>query len=112
LAVRPGYAEYFRYLADRGEYPADLEAELSRGLADSRQELSFERTRPDGRVLEVRRNAVPGGGFVLIYGDITDRKRAEEQIREARDAAERRSANSGRPSNSSSSNRRWRLWAS
>src|SRR5262252_8607266 len=32
LALRPGYAEYFRYLADRGEYPADLEAELSRGL--------------------------------------------------------------------------------
>jgi signal transduction histidine kinase len=87
--VRPGYAEYFRYLADRGEYPADLEAELSRGLADSRQELSFERTRPDGRVLEVRRNAVPGGGFVLIYGDITERKRAEEQIRDARDAAEK-----------------------
>jgi signal transduction histidine kinase len=31
---------------------------------------------------------VPGGGFVLIYGDITKRKRAEEAIREARDAAE------------------------
>jgi signal transduction histidine kinase len=89
LAVRPGSAEYFRYLADRGEYPADLEAQLSRGLADSRQELSFERTRPDGRVLEVRRNAVPGGGFVLIYSDITERKRAEGQIREARDAAEK-----------------------
>jgi len=88
LAVRPGYAEYFRYLADRGEYPADLEAELSRGLADSRQEVSFERTRPDGRVLEVRRNAVPGGGFVLIYSDITERKRAEAEIRAARDAAE------------------------
>ncbi|HJU17878.1 MAG TPA: GAF domain-containing protein [Stellaceae bacterium] len=56
LAARPGYAEYFRHLAERGEYPADLEAELSRGLADSRQELSFERTRPDGRILEVRRN--------------------------------------------------------
>ena len=89
LTVRPGYAEYFRYLADRGEFSADLETELTRGLADSRQELSFERTRPDGHVLEVRRNAVPGGGFVLIYGDITERKRAEEQIREARDAAEK-----------------------
>ena len=29
-----------------------------------------------------------GGGFVLIYSDITERKRAEEAIRTARDAAE------------------------
>src|ERR1700751_441086 len=48
----------------------------------------FERTRPDGRVIEVRRNPVPGGGFVLIYADITERKRAEEAISAARDAAE------------------------
>jgi two-component system, NtrC family, sensor kinase len=32
---------------------------------------------------------VPGGGFVLIYADITERKRAEEAIRAARDAAEK-----------------------
>src|SRR5207342_992485 len=48
----------------------------------------LERVRPDGRVIEVRRNAVSGGGFVLIYSDITERKRSEEQIRAARDAAE------------------------
>jgi hypothetical protein len=33
--------------------------------------LRLERTRPDGHVIEVRRNPVPGGGFVLIYADIT-----------------------------------------
>jgi two-component system, NtrC family, sensor kinase len=88
LAGRPSYAEYFRYLADRGEYSADLEAELSRANEDPRQELRVERTRPDGRVIEVRRNPVPGGGFVLIYADITERKRAEKAIRAARDAAE------------------------
>jgi two-component system NtrC family sensor kinase len=88
LAQRPSYADYFRYLAERGEYSADLEAELSRLNEDPRQVLCLERTRPDGRVIEVRRNPVPGGGFVLIYADITERKRAEQAIRAARDAAE------------------------
>jgi two-component system NtrC family sensor kinase len=88
LAQRPSYADYFRYLAARGEYSADLEAELSRTLDDTSRELRFERTRPDGRVIEVRRNPVPGGGFVLIYADITVRKQAEGAIRAARDAAE------------------------
>jgi two-component system NtrC family sensor kinase len=31
---------------------------------------------------------VPGGGFVLIYSDITERKRSEEEVRAARDTAE------------------------
>ncbi|MGA8561587.1 MAG: PAS-domain containing protein, partial [Pseudolabrys sp.] len=88
LAGRPSYAGYFRYLADRGEYSADLEAQLSRTIDDTRREMRFERTRPDGRIIEVRRNSVPGGGFVLIYADVTERKRAEEAIRAARDAAE------------------------
>ena len=88
LAGRPSSAEYFRYLADRGEYSTDLEAQLSRTIEDTRREMRFERTRPDGRVMEVRRNPVSGGGFVLIYADITERKRAEEAIRIARDAAE------------------------
>jgi two-component system, NtrC family, sensor kinase len=88
LAQRPSYADYFRYLAARGEYSADLEAELSRALGDMSREMRLERTRPDGRVIEVRRNPVPGGGFVLIYADITERKRAEQAIRVARDTAE------------------------
>jgi PAS domain S-box-containing protein len=88
LAGRPNYAEYFRYLAERGEYSTDLEAELSRTIEDTSREMRLERARPDGRVIEVRRNPVAGGGFVLIYSDITERKRAEEAIRTARDAAE------------------------
>ena len=88
LAGRPSFADYFRYLADRGEYSADLEAQLSCTIEDTRVEMRVERTRPDGQVIEVRRNPVPGGGFVLIYADITERKRAEEAIRIARDAAE------------------------
>jgi two-component system, NtrC family, sensor kinase len=90
LAQRPSYAEYFHYLAERGEYgSADLEAELRRAVEDTNREMRFERTRPGGRVIEVRRNAVPAGGFVLIYSDITERKRAEAEISTARDVAER-----------------------
>jgi PAS domain S-box-containing protein len=90
LAERPSYAEYFRYLVARGEYGSvGLEAELRHAVEDTNREMRFERMRPDGRVIEVRRNPVPAGGFVLIYSDITERKRAEEAVRAARDAAEK-----------------------
>ena len=49
---------------------------------------AYERTRPDGRVIEIRHNPVPSGGYVLIFSDITERKRNEAEIRAARDAAE------------------------
>jgi two-component system, NtrC family, sensor kinase len=63
LAERASYAEYFRHLAERGEFGAiDVDAELRRYQENVGRQCSSERTRPDGQVIEVRNNPVPGGG--------------------------------------------------
>ncbi len=83
------FSDYIRYLGERGEFgDADIETELKKRLAVLETSHSFERVRPDGMVLEVRRDPVPGGGFIAIYTDITERKQAELAIRKAKEDAE------------------------
>jgi GAF domain-containing protein len=89
FAQPPTYDGFIRYLALRGEYgDLDPRTEIARLRAEFGDHFRFERIRPDGAILEVRHNPVPGGGFVLMYSDVTERKRAEEEIRIARDTAE------------------------
>jgi len=64
LAERPRVADFVRYLATHGEYGAvDVETEVRRLSQRVGTQWSNERTRPDGRVIEVRSNSVPGGGW-------------------------------------------------
>ncbi len=93
LAERQTYADYIRYLTERGEYGpgVDPEAQLRFFQQRAGEHYVFERTRPDGRIIEVRHNPVPAGGFVLIFADITERKRSEAELLAARDAAEQAS---------------------
>lgn len=79
-------ADIFRYNAKRGEYGLgeieDLVAERIR-LAKLGEAHKFERTRPDGRVIEVAGNPLPEGGFVTTFTDITDQKRIEAAVLES-----------------------------
>jgi signal transduction histidine kinase/CheY-like chemotaxis protein len=43
----------------------------------------FELTLTDGRVVEFLSNPMPGGGFVTLYSDLTERRRVEQQLRQA-----------------------------
>ena len=84
------YEEHLRFLAARGDFGTGVDTadQIDELAATTGQPYGYERTRPDGRVIEIRRNPVPNGGFVLIFSDITERKRSEAEIRAARDAAE------------------------
>jgi signal transduction histidine kinase len=91
--LRPGLPmeDMLRGQAMAGEFGAvDVEAEVSRRMALLRQGASvgrIERQRPDGRILEIRRNPLAGGGFVTLYSDVTDRRRAEDRARQAQTMA-------------------------
>jgi two-component system, NtrC family, sensor kinase len=89
LAKRYDFDTYIRYLTERGEFGAtNPETQIKRLRERIADHYSFERTRPDGTVIEVRHNPMPDGGVVLIYSDLTERKRSEAEIHAARDAAE------------------------
>jgi PAS domain S-box-containing protein len=83
FAGEPTYADLIRYLARRGEYgEVNVDGFVARVTANIDRHYATERIRPDGTVLEIRHNPLPGGGFVSIYSDITERKRAERRIQE------------------------------
>lgn len=79
------------YNHGRGDYGhASLESKIDefRGLLKIRGVVHSERRVPNGRVLDIRVAPRSDGGFVLTHFDITDRKRIEDELREARDRAE------------------------
>ena len=85
------FEEFCRVVAERGEYgPGDPAAQTAERVAQARtfQSRRVERELSNGRIIEVQDNPMRGGGFVSTYSDITAHKHAEEELRQARDAAE------------------------
>ncbi|PWC36549.1 histidine kinase [Azospirillum sp. TSO35-2] len=80
---RASYADLVRALAENGEYgPGDLDDIVASRIDEARRADPplFEHRRPNGRVLEVRTRRTPAGGFVRTYADITERKRADDEL--------------------------------
>ncbi len=72
----------FRFNAERGEYgPGDPDA-IVRALltrAQTPEAHQFERTRPNGKTLEIRGVPLNDGSFVTIYTDISERRASAER---------------------------------
>ena len=79
------YEEIARFKAERGDYgPGDVDEHVRKRVLNRRERKPNrkERTWPNGRVTLMRRDVLPDGGYVSTHTDITERKRAEEEIAE------------------------------
>ena len=83
--------EILRGQVASGEFgPVDLEVEVQRRLALLRAGATMgtiERARRSGQRLEIRRDPLPGGGFVARYSDVTARYQADERLRQTQTLA-------------------------
>lgn len=82
---KPGteIAELYRFNAERGDYgPGDIEDHVGSRLSRARQfqqhDLEYELA--TGRTLSIRYSPVAGEGLLLSYADITERKKAEQEL--------------------------------
>jgi PAS domain S-box-containing protein len=74
-----------RFQAERGDYgPGDPDELIEEAHAPFRsgEPESYERTLPGGRTLHFNLAPTPDGGYVTIAMDITERKRAEQELAE------------------------------
>ena len=85
--------ELIRYNAERGWCgPGDPAAQARKRVAFMRAGSAHtsERRRSDGRVIELRGQPLPDGGFVTAFSDVTSHKRTEESLREINETLELR----------------------
>jgi Na+/proline symporter/signal transduction histidine kinase len=88
--------DLLRYNARRGLLVADgdgaIDALVERRLEHMRAGRAYEHERrmPDGSVIQIRGNPMPGGGFVTSYTDVSAYKQAESRLQDLADTLEQR----------------------
>ncbi|WP_313465831.1 PAS domain-containing hybrid sensor histidine kinase/response regulator [Pseudomonas nitroreducens] len=86
-------ADIIRYNAERGLCgPGDPDLHVAKRLYWMRQGTphTSERLFPNGRVIELIGNPMPGGGFVMSFTDITNYRDAEQGLKDANEGLEQR----------------------
>ncbi len=82
-----------RFNAERGEYGPGNPERLVRERMDLARQFRahcFERTRPDGTIIEVKGHPLADGGFVTVYSDVTRRREDERALQQNAVELERR----------------------
>lgn len=88
-------ADVIRYNAQRGEFgDTDPEQQIAKRLAHMKAGSAYviQRQRRNGRVYEMRGQPMPDGGYVTTFTDITEFKRTERELTEAKLTLEQRVA--------------------
>ncbi|NLS13989.1 hybrid sensor histidine kinase/response regulator [Vibrio sp. SM6] len=86
-------ADIIRHNAQQGLCgPGDPEEHVRRRVyyLEQGSRHTSSRVRPDGRVIEVQGNPMPGGGFVMSFTDITVFRDAEQALKQANESLEER----------------------
>ncbi|WP_448682354.1 PAS domain-containing hybrid sensor histidine kinase/response regulator [Pseudomonas nicosulfuronedens] len=86
-------ADIIRYNAERNLCgPGDPDLHVAKRLYWMRQGTphTSERLFPNGRVIELIGNPMPGGGFVMSFTDITNYRDAEQGLKDANESLEQR----------------------
>jgi len=99
LYVGRPVADLIRYNALKGELGAgEVEEQIDKRIGYMRAGTPhvFERVRSDGQVIELRGQALPGGGYVTSYNDVTEFKRVEMALLESNETLEQRVAERSR----------------
>jgi PAS domain S-box-containing protein len=91
VAVGNSFYPIVRFCAARGDYgPGDVEMLVARRVEQLRSpgaRVTHIHSTSD-RLVEVRRGAMPDGGALFTFADITEEKRVEADLRRAKDEAE------------------------